>query len=108
MAYAMLAEAYEAQRVARNYAKAAKRSLKAVQALQQACPGPKKIFWLIFFLRDVYRKHFCFSRVPRRLGRHFPVFKLSWVCAGTVVFFPARKWLVMPTQRQLPPSSTRS
>ena len=64
MAYAMLAEAYEAQRVARNYAKAAKRSLKAVQALQQACPGPKKIFWLIFFKGMYIANTFVFQGCP--------------------------------------------
>ena len=60
----MLAEAYEAQRVARNYAKAAKRSLKAVQALQQACPGPKKIFWLIFFKGCISQTLLFFKGAP--------------------------------------------
>ena len=54
MAYAMLAQAHEAQRVARNYAKAAKRSLKAVQALQKACLAENMCF---FFPKKMCHKH---------------------------------------------------
>lgn len=52
MAYAMLAEAYEAQRVARNYAKAAKRSQaqsEGSSSLATGLPGAKENILAHFF-----------------------------------------------------------